>query len=125
MTTHTVEVVLTREFIRQAKRARVPSGKTEEIIETLRLHPESGALIPGTGGARKVRFAGRGKGKSGGYRVVTGLVVMEGTRYLFLFDIFAKGDRVNLTQGQRNWLRSRLIFLRSSQSSSTWSGDSQ
>lgn len=125
MTANAVEVVFTREFRRQAKRARVPPDKIEEIIDALRLRPESGALIPGTGGARKVRFAGRGKGKRGGYRVVTGLVVFEGTRYLFLFDIFAKGDRVDLTQGQRNWIRARLTYLRSSQSSSTRSGDGQ
>jgi hypothetical protein len=31
----------------------------------------AGDLIPGTGGARKRRFAGRGKGKSGGYRTVS------------------------------------------------------
>ncbi|MCX7304421.1 MAG: hypothetical protein NTV73_08780 [Hyphomicrobiales bacterium] len=30
-----------------------------------------GDIMPGTGGARKLRFAGRGKGKSGGYRIIT------------------------------------------------------
>jgi len=28
-------------------------------------------VVEGTGGARKVRFSGKGKGKSGGYRVIT------------------------------------------------------
>jgi len=34
-------------------------------------------VIEGTGGARKVLFAGRGKGKSGGYPEKTGLTPKE------------------------------------------------
>ena len=34
-------------------------------------NPAAGDVIEGTGGARKVWFAGKGKGKSGGYRVIT------------------------------------------------------
>ena len=41
------------------------------IIDQVAATPMAGDLIQGTGGARKVRFAGRGKGKSGGYRVIT------------------------------------------------------
>ena len=39
------------------------STKTED--------PHAGDIMKGTGGARKRRFAGRGKGKSGGYRTVS------------------------------------------------------
>jgi hypothetical protein len=54
------------------------------------------------GGARKVRFAGRGKGKGGGYRVITfcsgaGLPV-------FPLTVFGKGRKVDLTQAERNEL---------------------
>ena len=31
----------------------------------------AGDVIEGTGGARKLRFAGKGKGKRGGFRVIT------------------------------------------------------
>jgi hypothetical protein len=41
------------------------------IIEALAANPQQGDVIRGSGGLRKVRFAARGKGKSGGYRVVT------------------------------------------------------
>jgi hypothetical protein len=59
-------------------------------------------VIPGSNGARKLRFAGRGKGKSGGYRVITfysgaGLPV-------FLLTVFAKGERTDLSQAERNAL---------------------
>jgi len=33
-------------------------------------NPECGAVIPGTGGVRKVRIALEGRGKSGGARVI-------------------------------------------------------
>jgi mRNA-degrading endonuclease RelE of RelBE toxin-antitoxin system len=32
--------------------------------------PEAGALIPGTGGLRKIRWQGSGKGKRGGIRAI-------------------------------------------------------
>jgi mRNA-degrading endonuclease RelE of RelBE toxin-antitoxin system len=33
-------------------------------------HPDAGAIIRGSGGIRKVRWGSRGKGKSGGVRVI-------------------------------------------------------
>jgi mRNA-degrading endonuclease RelE of RelBE toxin-antitoxin system len=36
----------------------------------LAARPEAGTVIPGSGGVRKIRWAGRGRGKRGGYRVV-------------------------------------------------------
>jgi mRNA-degrading endonuclease RelE of RelBE toxin-antitoxin system len=33
-------------------------------------YPESGRLVPGSGGVRKVRWAMSGRGKSGGVRVI-------------------------------------------------------
>ncbi|MHB1941558.1 MAG: hypothetical protein ACYCP0_00670 [Acidiferrobacteraceae bacterium] len=36
----------------------------------LTLRPEAGAVIPGSGGIRKLRWAGKGHGKRGGLRVI-------------------------------------------------------
>jgi len=33
-------------------------------------NPEAGAIIPGSGGVRKLRWAAPGRGKRGGYRVI-------------------------------------------------------
>ena len=65
--------------------------------------------MKGTGGARKIRFAGRGKGKSGGYRVITYYAADDVP--VFLLDLFAKGDAVNLTKAERNELREILASL--------------
>lgn len=34
------------------------------------IHPESGSLIPGSGGLRKLRWKAKGAGKSGGIRTI-------------------------------------------------------
>ncbi len=61
--------------------------------------------MPGTGGARKVRVAGRGKGKSGGYRVVTYYRRID---VPILMLALIEGERANLSKAERNALRKRL-----------------
>lgn len=81
------------------------------IVEHIAEHPDAGNPIPGTGGARKVRFAGKGKGKSGGYRVITFFTGLD--LPVFLLNVFAKGDKINLTKAERNELRAILAELAS------------
>lgn len=99
-------VIETPSFIADAKAAGMADDERAAIVEHLAARPAAGDPIPGTGGARKVRFRGRGKGKSGGYRVIT-FYSGEGVP-VFLLNAFAKGDRVNLSQSERNELRAEL-----------------
>lgn len=58
--------------------------------------------MQGTGGCRKLRLAGRGKGKSGGYRTIT---FFGGDDLpVFLITVFSKGERANLSKAERNAL---------------------
>lgn len=41
-----------------------------EFINWIAANPESGSLIPGSGGCRKVRWSASGKGKRGGARII-------------------------------------------------------
>jgi hypothetical protein len=50
-------VVFTEVFERQAKEAGLKDDELMAIAATLAENPLSGDLMPGTGGARKVRFA--------------------------------------------------------------------
>ncbi|MCA6112506.1 type II toxin-antitoxin system RelE/ParE family toxin [Bradyrhizobium cenepequi] len=62
--------------------------------------------MEGTGGCRKVRFAGRGKGKSGGYRTVHYLAGDDVP--VLLLALINKGERANLSKAERNALRIEL-----------------
>ena len=99
-------VIETPDYLRDAKAARLTESEQEHIINFIAQHPDAGDEIPGTGGARKVRFAGRGRGKSGGYRVVTFYTGPDIP--VFLLNVFAKGDRIDLSKAERNELKAIL-----------------
>ena len=102
-------VVESPDFAADAKAAGLGADEVRRIVDHLARRPDAGDLIPGTGGARKVRFAGRGKGKSGGYRVIT--FDTGATLPVFLLTVFGKGQKVDLTQTERNELRRELAGL--------------
>ena len=78
-------------------------------MNAISAEPTKGDLMAETGGARKIRFAGRGKGKSGGYRVVT---YFGGSDIpVFLLGLFSKGEKDNLSKAERNELRKELAGL--------------
>lgn len=64
----------------------------------LQLHlmerPEAGAVIPGTRGLRKLRWAGSGRGKRGGLRIIYYHVTAEGQ--ILLLHVFAKNELEDL-----------------------------
>jgi hypothetical protein len=99
----------TYEYLRECKRLGVSDSEQNAIKAVLAANPKAGDEIPGAGGARKLRVAGRGKGKSGGYRVVT---FYGGDDIpLFLLTIYGKGDKANLSQAERNALAQGLPQL--------------
>ena len=81
-------------------------------VDLVATAPQAGDVMQGTGGVRKARLAGRGKGKSGGYRIVW--YYGGGNIPVFLLTVFGKGENANLSQGERNALRSLTATLRTS-----------
>lgn len=102
-------VVETPDYLADAKAAGLTDDERVAIVGRLAEDPEAGDEIRGTGGARKVRFAGRGKGKSGDYRVITFYSGQDVP--VFLLNVFFKGERVDLTQAERNALKAELAGL--------------
>jgi hypothetical protein len=92
------------------RRAADKAGMTEDEINRLKVflseNPDAGDLIVGTGGARKLRFAKPGGGKSSGYRVITYYVADDIP--IFLMDVYAKGERVSLSAADKNEFRNAL-----------------
>ena len=90
-------------FAADAADAGMTEDEIENLVSFLSENPKVGDEIAGTGGCRKVRVAGRGKGKSGGYRIIT---FYSGEQIpLFLITVFAKGELTDLSQLERNGLR--------------------
>jgi hypothetical protein len=102
-------VIETPDFIRDAEKAGLTAEERGKIVALTAEFPKSGVDIPATGGARKIRFAGRGKGKSGGYRVISFYAGADVP--VFLLNVFAKGDKIDLTMAERNELRRELAGL--------------
>jgi hypothetical protein len=102
-------VIETPAFLASAADEGVSEEERAEIVARIAAHPDAGEIMPGTGGARKVRFAGRGKGKSGGYRVITFFAAADIP--VFLLDIYSKDAQANLSKAQRNELRKTLTAL--------------
>lgn len=71
----------------------------QALITYLAHNAEQGVEIPGTKGVRKIRYAGQGLGKSGGYRVIYYYYNPEVPLYALL--IYGKGEQVDLTSEQR------------------------
>jgi hypothetical protein len=102
-------VVETNEYLRRAGQCGISDDEREEIINFIAANPLAGDEISGTGGARKVRFARPGRGKSGGYRVIT---FFSGANIpVFLITVFAKNEKANISQAERNTLRKALGIM--------------
>lgn len=75
----------------------------ELIVDTLAADPEAGQVMPGTGGYRKLRFGRQGMGKRGGARLI---YLYGGRRWpVFLITAYAKNEKGNLSQAERNALK--------------------
>jgi hypothetical protein len=93
----------THAFRRAAAQAGMTEDEIARLVDFLTENPAAGDEMAGTGGCRKVRVSGRGKGKSGGYRTIT---FFTGEALpLFLVTVFSKGERANLSKAECNKLR--------------------
>jgi len=66
-----------------------------EFAAFVAVNPESGDLIPGSGGCRKIRWSRAGSGKRGGVRIIYTVRLASGA--LVLLIIYAKSARENIS----------------------------
>ena len=69
-----------------------------ELQNTLVAYPESGKLIQGSGGLRKIRWGVGGKGKQGGTRNI--YYYAKNQQQIFMLMVYAKNKRDDLTKEQ-------------------------
>lgn len=102
-----MSVVETPEFLAATQRI-MDEEERGLLVDYLARNPLAGELIPGTGGVRKLRWALDGRGKRGGARVV--YYFHSDAMPLFALTAYAKNERANISQSDRNDLR-RLTAL--------------
>ena len=81
----------------------LPDEEYRALQVALMLRPEQGVVIPGSGGLRKLRWAGRGHGKRGGIRVIYYWYVEDEAFFMLL--AYAKNTQEDLTASQVKILR--------------------
>ena len=95
------------EYLKQSK-GKLSKEERADIITHLAALPTSGVIMSGTGGVRKLRWSSKGKGKSGGVRII--YYYHNKKIPLFLLTVFGKNDKTNLTKAEQNEL-SKLVPL--------------
>ena len=94
-----MRVIRTPNFDRLARRAGLDEAALADLVKALVERPTLGPVMPGTGGARKVRVRLRGRGKSGGARLIYAVVLRSSA--IALLDCYAKSEREDLTADDR------------------------
>ncbi len=102
-----ITVVETPEFL-SAVRKLLTEEQRALLVDYLAHNPTAGDLVPGTGGVRKLRWGLEGRGKRGGARVI--YFYGNADIPLFALTAYAKNERANLSQQDRNDFR-RLTKL--------------
>jgi len=90
------------EIIRKSEKLLMADERSELLL-FLSANPSAGVLIEGTGGIRKLRWARKGKGKSGGLRII--YYYYNRNVPLFLLTAFGKNEKDNLSKSERNSLK--------------------
>lgn len=77
-----------------------------ELQNFLMEQPETGDLIQGTGGLRKLRWSLGKKGKRGGIRIIYYIKMAEDQ--IYFFTLYAKNEVTDLTAQEKKQLKSML-----------------
>ena len=69
----------------------LPDEEYQLVQATLIRNPETGAVIKGSGGVRKLRWRACGRGKRGGYRII--YFVQHAEEVIWMLTIYPKNIR--------------------------------
>ena len=78
-----------------------------ELIESLEHNPEQGTKIGHNCYKIRLSIASKGKGKSGGARIITNIVISEET--VFLLSIYDKSEKDNLSDKELTELLKHIL----------------
>ena len=81
------------------------------LDQSLAQRPAAGAVVPGTGGVRKLRVALPGRGKRGGARII--YYYRAAVARVYLIVAYAKNTRVTLSGAEQRRIRKLVSELES------------
>ena len=96
-----ITVAETAPFLRKIA-SLLSDEERADLIAYLAEHPGAGVLIQGSGGIRKLRWARRGGGKSGGIRVI--YYFHSEMMPLYLLAAFGKNEKANISAEEKQQL---------------------
>ncbi|MBP3300073.1 MAG: type II toxin-antitoxin system RelE/ParE family toxin [Clostridia bacterium] len=91
------------------KKIGLNDADLRRLQEELLADPTVGAVMRGTGGVRKMRFAFEQRGKSGSIRVI--YVDFEVYEKIFLITAYPKNEKDNLTDAERAEIKQMIQAL--------------
>ena len=89
----------TEEFDKEWANMGLDDEEQRKLEQMLLDNPKAGAVIPGTGRLRKMRYAPGGKGKSGGIRIL--YVDFEAYGIVYLITTYPKSEKDDISQEER------------------------
>ena len=106
-----ITVVETSIFTRRVEKL-LSAEEREALVDYLAANPEAGDVMEELGGIRKVRFAAKGRGKSGGVRVIY-FFHTENTP-LYALMVYAKNEKADLSGDDRKAMRAVVEAIKAS-----------
>lgn len=100
-----MEIIETTAFTRRIS-TLLTDDEYAALQGLLTIEPDLGALIPGGGGVRKLRWATKHRGKSGGIRIIYYWVVSHNP--IYMLTTYSKNEQIDLSPSQLQSLR-RLV----------------
>ena len=96
-------------FMTKWKSLGMDDADLRRLQSELLSDPKVGAVMRGTGGVRKMRFAFKYQGKSGSIRVI--YVDSEVYEKIYLLTAYTKNEKDNLSQKERNEIKELITVL--------------
>lgn len=101
--------IILPEFDKNWKSMGLSDEDLRRLENLILQNPEAGALMQGTGGLRKLRFALDNRGKSGSARVCYVDFIIQET--VFLITAYPKNEKENLSKAERNTIHKLIVAL--------------
>jgi len=93
-----MQLFATKTYERAIAKLLSPENRVE-MEKALAANPLAHPVIRGTGGIRKMRWAGSGRGKRGGIRVI--YFYLAGPETIYLLSAYAKSAQTDLTPADK------------------------